>query len=139
MVGAWRKLLPLMFLPAWAAAAGSPAWAQPAIPADPPIEQVIVTAPKLPEEIKSFVQSYATRSLAGDGVISRWKNGICPATFGFADQRDNDFVTSRIRQIAGLVGAPVAATPCGINIHVYFSAEPQQLLDSIRDHGGARL
>ena len=139
VISAWRNLLPVLLLPAWTAAAGSLAWAQPAMSADTPIEQVIVTAPKLPEEIKNFVQSYATRSLAGDGVISRWKNGVCPATFGFADTHDNEFVTLRIRQIAALVGAPVAETPCGINIHVYFSAEPQQLLDGIRGHGGARL
>ncbi len=102
------------------------------------IEQVIVTAQKLSTEIEGFVGSYATRSLAGTGVITRWKNGICPATYGFSDRQDNDFVTSRIRQIAAMVGAPVAALPCRPNIHVYFASKPQELLDSIREHGGSR-
>ena len=107
--------------------------------ADPPIEQVIVTAPRLTTEIKSFVKSYATRALSGTGTITRWHVGICAAVAGFARKEDNDFVTARIRQIATEVGAPVAPVSCRANIHVYFTAQPRALLESIRDHGGARL
>jgi len=123
---------------AWMAIGGG-ACAQSMPPADPPIEQVIVTAPRLSTEIKSFVKFYATRALSGTGTITRWHVGACAAVTGFARQQDNDFVTARIQQIATEVGAPVAAASCRANIHVYFTAQLQALLDSIRQHGGARL
>jgi len=129
--------LPVLLLPICVIATGSAA--QTAFPAEPPIEQVIVTAPRLTTEIKSFVQSYATRALSGTGTITRWHVGICASVTGFANKQDNDFVTTRIWQVASHVGAPVAAAPCHANIHVYFTAQPQALLDSIRLHGGARL
>ena len=102
------------------------------------IETVIVTAPKLSAEIKTFVQSYAMPSQSAP-VIARWKNGICPKTLGFAEQKDNDFVTSRIRQIAVMAGAPMVTVPCRVNIEVFFTSEPQKLLDGIRSNGGSRL
>ena len=136
MPGACHRLLLVL---AWFTAMGSVAQAQPVLAADPPIEQVIVTATRLSTEIKSFVKSYATRALSGTGTITRWHVGACAAVTGFARQQDNDFVTARIRQIATEVGAPVAPAPCRANIHIYFTAQPQALLDSIRDHGGARL
>ena len=105
----------------------------------PQIEEVIVTAPRLSAEIKSFVQSYIKPSLSGTPVLTRWKKAICPAVFGFSRQQDNDFVTSRVRQIAQKVGAPIAAPPCTANIHIYFAAKPQELLDRIRENGGSRL
>ena len=117
------------------------AWAQPAAKDSsdaPAIEQGIVTAPKLSAEIKGFVQSYAMRSPSAP-VIARWKNGICPKTFGFSEQKNNDSLTSRIRQIAALAGAPVSAAPCKVNIEVYFTPKPQEMLDGIRSHGGSRL
>jgi hypothetical protein len=131
----WRRPILLLVLMAM----GAGAQAQPVPAADPPIEQVIVTAPRLSAEIKSFVQSYATRALSGTGTITRWHVGICAAVTGFARKADNDFVTARIHQLATEVGAPVAPVPCRADIDVYFTTQPQALLDSIRLHGGARL
>ena len=48
-------------------------------------------------------------------------------------------MTLRIRQIAASANVPMATPPCRANIHVYFAAKPQELLDSIRGHGGSRL
>ena len=115
------------------------AWAQPASTVAPPVEQIIVTAQKLSTEIKGFVGSYATRSLAGTGVITRWKKGISAQRLPVFPIGRDDFVTSRIRKIAVMAGAPVAALPCKPNIHVYFASKPQELLDAIRENGGARV
>jgi hypothetical protein len=126
---------------AWIIAAVPMAWAQPVTKDTTdtaPIEQVIVTAPRLSAEIKSFVQSYAMPSLSAP-VVARWKNPICPNTFGFLQQKDDDFVTLRIRQIAASANVRLATPPCRANIQVYFAAKPQALLDSIRSHGGSRL
>ena len=91
-------------------------------------------------EIPRFVRVLQHRGLLqAQSDFARWKNGICPETAGFSDPKDNDFVTSRIRKIAVMAGAPVAALPCKPNIHVYFASKPQELLDSIREHGGSGI
>ncbi len=104
---------------------------------DPPIERVVVTG--LHTEIRSYVHAYATRALSGTGTITRWHIGVCPSVTGFARTEDNDFVAARMRDMATRAGAPVAPAPCRANINVYFTTQPQALLDNIRLHGGARL
>jgi hypothetical protein len=116
--------------------------AQPAADSPHDVEQVIVTAPKLSDEVKAqihnFVGSLTMPSQVG-GEVTRWDvhNPICPKTQGFTRDQDNEFVTFRIRQIAAQVGAPVAPPPCKTNIEVYFASSPQELLDGIRKHGGS--
>jgi len=124
-------LLALMAMGRGAAAQSAPAAGS--------VETVIVTGSQLPEEIKSFVNSYATPALSGTGTVTRWHVGVCISVNGFSRKQDDDFVAARIQNIATEVGAPIATAPCRANIDVYFTEEPQLLLDSIRNHGGARL
>jgi hypothetical protein len=56
-----------------------------------------------------------------------------PAVSGLSPA-DDEVVAGRIRSLAAEVGAPVAsARPCRRTVSVFFSAEPQRVLDVIRD------
>ena len=130
----------------WLFAPVSLAWAQSAnfaVVLGPPVETVIVTAPtwlgRHPQTvIHSFVRSYVLASPISD-EITRWKNGICPKTLGLSHEEYNAYVTERIREVAGYVGAPQQISSCRDNIDVIFTDKPQDFLDRIRKEGGARL
>jgi hypothetical protein len=98
-----------------------------------PTENVVISASKLAPEaaLRAFVKSYAAPAPV-NGKMTRWKDGICPVTSGFP-QAANKLVTERVRQIAGMVGAPVApANSCKFNIDIVFTLHPQVLLDEVR-------
>jgi hypothetical protein len=101
-----------------------------------PTEHITVTAPKnAPEKvIDHFVQSFTAPSTL-TGKVARWENGICPVTRGLAPKFAG-FVTSRVREVAAKVGAPVDKdSACRPNIEIIFTTAPQMLLDGIRkDH-----
>lgn len=99
----------------------------------PPVESVIVTAPKeRPEEqLNNFIIAHAARS-PWLGKIARWKMGICPVTIGLPDKFDT-FITQRIIKVAMMVGAPLDRhEPCRPNLVVLATDTPQPLLDLIR-------
>jgi hypothetical protein len=111
--------------------------ALPAFPAlaqstQPPTEQVTVTATKLQDQIHSFVESFAAPSPA-IGKLARWRDGICPIAAGMPDAL-KETIVKRVRDIAAMVGAPVAPEPCRGNIDIAFTYSPQVLLDDVRDH-----
>ena len=111
--------------------------------APPHVETVIVTAPKwLGDQpktvIHNFVQSFVMAAPVSD-EISRWKNGICPATHGLSLAEYDDYVTQRMRQLAHEVGAPVQTASCRHNIDVVFTDKPQEFLDRVKKEGSALL
>ena len=56
---------------------------------------------------------------------------ICPATIGL-DQRENDFVTARIRAVAAYVGAPLQSEmPCKPNVQILFTADPRKSMRAV--------
>jgi hypothetical protein len=98
-----------------------------------PTENVIVNADKLAPDavLHDFIESYTARSPAS-GKVARWKDGICPVVTGLPPAA-NKLVTERVRQVAGMVGAPVgAAQSCKSNIDIVFTFKPQVLLDGVR-------
>lgn len=105
-----------------------------------PLDQIIVIGSKpieakvLEKAATPFVKS---RSSPGrvSGQFARWKLGICPLTRGLSPAY-NDFITARVREVAGIVGAPVdEKLPCKPNIEIIFTTEPQKLLDEVvQDH-----
>jgi hypothetical protein len=97
-----------------------------------PTENVIVSASKLAPEaaLRAFVRSYAAPAPV-NGKMTRWKDGICPVTTGLP-RAANKLVTGRVRQVAGMVGAPVGAADCKFNIDIVFTLHPQVLLDEVR-------
>src|ERR1700744_1993815 len=105
-----------------------------------PLDQVIVIGSKpidvnvLERAATPFIRSHGAQGRIS-GQIARWKRAICPQTRGLSPAY-NKFVTDRIREIAGDVGAPVEQRdPCMPNIEIIFTTEPQKLLDNVaRDH-----
>ncbi len=62
-----------------------------------------------------------------DGQIARWNDPICPKVRGI-DQRLQEFVTSRIRQIGREVGAPLAGERCRTNMLITFTPDAKGLV-----------
>jgi hypothetical protein len=118
----------------------APPAAQQAAPQDAPVENVIVTEPRLRSEhaLNGFIIAHAapTELL---GKIARWKTGICPLTVGLPD-RFNLYVSQRIIRVAMAAGAPLAsAEPCRPNVAVLATPEPQKLLEFMRTKRPALL
>jgi len=116
----------LLFLLVWAGLGG--AQSQPL-----GTESVTVngTKPAPKEKLRDFILGYTAPAGAG-GKMARWKYGVCPVVAGLPEAHAK-FVTARVRQVAGMVGAPVAdAQSCKTNIDIVFTLNPQMLLDEVR-------
>ncbi len=101
------------------------------------IERVIVTAPRLDFAITpDSIAHQVIRSIAAPSSllneIARWRTGICPRVDGLSTRNLNTYVIERIRELAKQVGAPVLDEPCQSNVEVFFTDQPQQMLDSVR-------
>jgi hypothetical protein len=96
-------------------------------------ETIIVNGrrvPNTPDAIAhDVIRSFATPSVLL-GQIPRWHAGICPRTDGLSSRGLNDYVTSRIREVAVQTGVPLKEFPCKPNIQVFFTDEPQAALDA---------
>jgi hypothetical protein len=112
--------------------------AAPAQPQAPTVSGLTVTAPKPPvpeaklrPKLEAFVRAYGVPAPLGQ--LARWREKVCPAVSG-ASAEDNALVAARIRSVAAEVGAPVAdAADCRRTVSVFFSDQPQKVLDVIRD------
>ncbi len=109
-------------------------------PGDDRIPEVTVIAPRqpTPEELSDksvgvFIDSHAQPATV-TGLLGRWRDLICPQTVGLSPAF-NAFVTARLRAIAATVKAPLQETAgCRTNVAVYFTTEPQKLLDDVAKH-----
>ena len=122
-----RLNLTLLFLLVWA---GSSAIAQ-----SQPLEteSVTVNGTKLAskEKLRDFILGYVAPA-GGGGKLARWKHGICPVVTGLPEVYAK-LTATRVRQVAEMVGAPVAdARSCKTNIDIVFTLDPQVLLDDVR-------
>lgn len=96
-------------------------------------ENLAVTESKLaPEEaLQAFVRSYAAPAPV-NGKMTRWKAPLCPVATGLPPEAGK-LVTDRLKQVAGIVGAPAAKTEtCKPNVDIVFTLDPQALLDEVR-------
>ena len=129
----------------------APALAQPG----KELETVIVTGRRVPDT-PEVVAHDVIRSMAAPslllGTIGRWQGGLCPRTDGLSSRTSNNFVTRRIREVAALVGAPLADEPCKSNVEVLFNHEVVDVHqtadavsvdvrgpDGVKKHSGAYL
>jgi hypothetical protein len=98
----------------------------------PPSESVTVTGSKTPPDkiLHDFIVSY-TRPSPASGKVARWHGGVFPGVTGLPASW-NASVVARVREIASLAGAPVAAADCRPNIDIVFTKNPQTLLDEVR-------
>ena len=92
------------------------------------IETVTVTGEKQSPivTIHNFVSTFSVTSPIA-GVITRWREPVCPTTMGLAPQF-NDTVTQTVRKVAGMVGAAVKGASCKPNIIITFTPQPDALL-----------
>jgi hypothetical protein len=144
----------LALLISWigAARAADPGSSPPA----PVLPDVAVIPPRLPTEeelagnslLQFIVHHGTTHYPASVGAIGggllRWRGGrsetICPVTVGL-EQGYNDFVSARLRAVAGFVGAPVQpdGARCLPNVQVLFTTDPQKPMKSVQSWGANSL
>jgi len=106
----------------------------------PIVPEVTVTAPRPPEpqqlageSVPNFVKSHGKPTILS-GQLGRWVTEICPRTEGLAPAF-NGFVSARVEAIAASVGAPHQwAAQCRRNVAIYFTPDPQALLDEVTKH-----
>ncbi|PIB92200.1 hypothetical protein [Caulobacter sp. FWC2] len=72
-----------------------------------------------------------------NGMVSRRSPQLCPVVAG-AGKIVDDYVRSRLRQIAGDVGLRFETQKCYPNLMILFSREPELMLDQARRRGKIR-
>jgi hypothetical protein len=106
----------------------------------PIVPEVTVTAPKPPESqqlagqsVPNFIKNHGKPAVLS-GQLGRWVAEICPLTEGLTPAF-NSFVSARVKAIAASVGAPHQwAAQCRPNVAIYFTADPQAMLDEVAKH-----
>lgn len=101
------------------------------------VPEVTVTAPKPPEpqqlvgqSVPSFIRNHGKPAVLS-GQLGRWVTEICPRAEGLAPDF-NGFISARVQAIAASVGAPHHwAAQCRTNVAIYFTADPQAMLDEV--------
>jgi hypothetical protein len=124
---------PLVLLACFLTLISMPGTAQPSVNPSRSAESPTATGTRSREALEKFVASFATPTRM-TGKIARWEDGICPLAVG-QQPAVTKFVTQRVRDVAGSVGAPVnASQSCTPNIEIVFTKIPQELLDNVREH-----
>jgi hypothetical protein len=91
------------------------------------LEVVRSSSPQLTDAaVEGMIKLMATPTVAGNR-IPRWTEGLCVKTQGLTPEL-NAAMDRRIRQVAAMVGAPVADVPCDLNVAVLFEADPPAAL-----------
>ena len=107
-------------------------WVAAAQPAGPEFETVTSEAIRTPlgRQMLGFVRSHARPSTFSN-KIPRWRQRICLDIQGFVPWVVGP-MTVRVREVAQKAGAPLDPNPeCAPNVLIYFSREPQALLDQV--------
>jgi len=100
-------------------------------------ESVTVTSERARAAIERYLGSVSVKSEVV-GKIARWeRHAICPVVVGLQPGAVS-FITTRIKQVATEVGAPVnERADCAPNLRIVFTTAPQALLDNMRKkHAG---
>ena len=101
----------------------------------PPTEvaPVEVTATLSPAELKAvsytFVKSYAAPT-ARLGQIPRWRAPVC-VQVGGVSRTTADLIVTRLEPAARLTGQTLGRDGCSANVSIYFSDDPQGLVDNL--------
>jgi beta-lactamase regulating signal transducer with metallopeptidase domain len=98
-------------------------------PASAPAAQAMQPADPTTQALR-FVQSYAA-STRERHMIARWGNAVCVKVVGLTPDQAGA-VRARVEAVARAVGVGVQPAGCQrSNIEIGFSAEPQQMLDTV--------
>lgn len=114
---------------ACAAAAATPA-SSPAVIRDAPATLNDADRRRLDRAIPDFIEAHA--SPARTGQYARWYTPICPRIAGGLPKEFEQYLRSRIADVAESVGARASRDPnCSPNVQVFFAAQPQKQLDEM--------
>lgn len=83
------------------------------------------------EAVNGMIRQMAV-PLAADARIPRWTDGLCVRTQGLTPQL-NEAADRRIRQLATMVGAPVAEANCEMNAAILFEADPSEAVEELAE------
>ena len=107
--------------------------------------EVTVTGHRTPDDemvrtvIAPFVANHAARDRVSGLLVRAPPQGLCPVTLGMPQAFD-DFVTRRITEVAGQVGAIVEpAGKCHANVEVLFTTDPQRIINALAKQTGGQI
>lgn len=94
-----------------------------------PLPQVTIEAQR--EVLERRVRTFVSHSLqpAFDVSLVRWSIPVCPLVVGM-QQSTNEYVATRVRQVATSAGARTASQPCEANLVILISAQPEAVLQA---------
>lgn len=92
-----------------------------------PLPQVTIEAQR--EALERRVRTFVSHSLqpAFDVSLVRWTIPVCPLVVGMQPST-NEYVATRVRQIAAAAGVRTAPQPCEANLVILISAQPEAVL-----------
>ena len=100
------------------------------------VPEITITAPRppTPEELKGdsvskFMLAHA-RPAQATGQFARWRTPVCPQAQGLRSESDA-YIAARITAVAATAGIPYGTAGCKPNIHIYFTNDPQKLIDGV--------
>lgn len=106
---------------------GSAAHAQTA----PPQPDVVVTADRLPEVVRAFINT-AAAEIPSEDQIARWARPICPGVVG-VNAPTGEYIADRIAYRARQVDLEVQGPGCRANIVVFITPDSDRLSRAIAD------
>ena len=108
--------------------AAAPAAAQEA----PPEADIVVTADRLQEVVRSFVGDISATPNSEDR-LARWDRRICPGLIGIRDRAQAQYMVDRISQRAFEVGLEAGEPGCQANVLIFVTQNSGELARVIAD------
>ena len=101
-------------------------------PADTQLQTVTIKGARSARELKRQAHQFVTSEVfqRPDESLMRWNSPICPVMQGLP-VTFNEFIQTRITQIASGARAPVAGTHCEPNLYVFATSNPGALLKKL--------
>jgi TPR repeat protein len=101
-------------------------------PADTHLQTVTIKGARSARELERQAHHFVTSEVfqPPDEPVARWNIAICPRAQGLP-AAFNDFLQTRVEQIASSAGAPVAGKHCGANFYVFATFTPDPLLKKL--------
>ncbi len=98
-------------------------------PSGTPLPQVTIEAQR--EALERRVRTFVSHSLqpAFDVSLTRWSVPVCPLVVGLRPD-SNDYIATRVRQIATTAGVRTAPQPCEANLVILISDHPEAVLQA---------
>lgn len=94
-------------------------------------DDIVVTAERMREVVRSFVGEVATTS--SQDRLARWDRRICPGLIGIRDREQAQYMVDRIAQRAFAVGLEPGAAGCTPNILVFVTPDSDALARVVAD------